>query len=148
MTTNAWLTAVNRNERQIEDRAAANDPMKVRLRVDAPGAPPAVEFLHVLQGADAGVRADALTLVQNEAGTVKGVAIKQVAILFVRDAAAARNALSYAVPASVTRHLVTGLKPSTGYTVQTQSRAGNTQVQITEGGSTLADAGGVLAFPG
>ena len=72
--------------------------MKVRLRVDG-GDAQAVAFLHVLQGADAGVNADPLTLVQDQGGAVRGVAIGSRAVLFVR--APASGGLSYTLPRAI-----------------------------------------------
>jgi hypothetical protein len=65
----------------------------------------AVEFLHVLQGADAGANADPLILVQDQAGDVRGVAIGARAVLFVRAPASA--VLTYILPATATTFLLT-----------------------------------------
>ena len=103
---NAALTAVNKNEQHIEDTAAGNDPMKVRLRVDAPGNPQAVRFLHVLQGADAG--ADGVTAIKSEDGAFEGAVVRGTAVHFPVNLGAAHTQLAYVAPAGVTRHLITG----------------------------------------
>ncbi|MEN9867851.1 MAG: hypothetical protein RL748_3441, partial [Pseudomonadota bacterium] len=47
----ALLSAVNSNDSHIEQTAARNEPMRVRLRIDAPDNPQQVYFLNVLQAA-------------------------------------------------------------------------------------------------
>jgi hypothetical protein len=68
--------------------------------------------------------------------------VANVVVLFPVNREPVATTLQYTVPPGVVKHLVTGLKSNTGYTVQVQ----NGQVQITEGGSTQTDAGGVLVF--
>jgi hypothetical protein len=148
LPANAALTAVNTNEQLIEDTAAADDPMKVRLRVDAPGDPQAVRFLHVLQGADAGVSADAAAVIRSDDGAFEGAVVRGIAVLFPVNVGTAPAQLSYTAPAGVTRHLVTGLTPGAGYTVQVEPVAGGVRVTVQAGGTQQADSGGVLAVGG
>jgi hypothetical protein len=56
------------------------------------------------------------------------------------------GALRYVVPAAKTRHLITDLAPSTGYTIQVDAADGNHSVSIIPGGNTAASANGVLTF--
>ena len=56
------------------------------------------------------------------------------------------GSFSYTVPASATRHVITDLAPSTGYTVSVSVSAGNHFVTVTPGGSSTATANGVLSF--
>jgi Bacterial Ig-like domain (group 2) len=53
--------------------------------------------------------------------------------------------LSYTVPAAQTRHVITDLTPSAGYTISV-GVSGNHSVSIVQGGSTFASANGVLTF--
>ena len=142
LPTDAVLTAVNTNEQIIEETAAGDDPMKVRLRVDAPGNPQSVRFLHLLQGADSGASADTTALVRSADNRFEGAIVVNTVVLFPVNRVPVATTLQYTVPAGVVKHFVTGLKPSVGYTVVVE----NSQVQITEGGSTQTDAGGVLVF--
>ena len=146
LPTAATLTAVNTNEQIIQETAASDDPMTVRLRVDAPSAGQSVRFLHVLQGADAGANADGVTLVRSGDSTFEGAVVGAHVVLFPVNREPFATTLGYTIPASVSNHFVTGLQPNTGYTVVVQSVGGNQQVQITEGGSTQTDAGGVLVY--
>jgi len=146
LPTDAVLTAINSNEQLIQESAAADDPMQVRLRVDAPDAPQSVRFLHLLQGAAAGANADDATLVRSVDHRFEGVIVKHLVVFFPISHEAVAEAVQYTVPAGVAKHFVTGLKPNSGYTVQTQSSGNNRQVQITEGGSTQTDSGGLLVF--
>ena len=142
LPTDAVLTAVNTNEQIIEETAAGDDPMKVRLRVDAPGNPQSVRFLHLLQGADSGASADTTALVRSADNRFEGAIVANTVTLFPVNREPVATTLQYNIPAGVVKHFVTGLKPSVGYTVVVE----NSQVQITEGGSTQTDAGGVLVF--
>jgi hypothetical protein len=148
LPANAALTAVNTTEQHIEDTAAANDPMKVRLRVDATGNPQAVRFLHVLQGADAGAGADGATALKSEDGAFEGAVVRGTAVLFPVNTGAAPTQLAYVAPAGVTRHLITGLTPGAAYTAQTTPVAGGVRVTVQPGGSQRADSGGVLVIGG
>jgi hypothetical protein len=146
LPADAVLSAVNVDEPQIANTAAADDPMKVRLRVDAPNAPLSVEFVHLLQGADAGAAAHPAALLQNEANTVKGVVFAGRAVLFVTDTAAAQAGFSYTVPTTVTEQIVTGLLKQQTYQI-TRSVAGDSAtISIVPGAGVLSDAGGVLVF--
>jgi hypothetical protein len=144
LPANATLTAVNSNEQHIEDTAAADDPMKVRLRVDAPGNPQAVRFLHVLQGAAAGAAADATALIRSEGGAFEGAVVRGTVVLFPVNVGAAPTQLAYVAPSGVTRHLITGLTPGAGYAVQVAPTAGGVRVALQPGGAQRADSGGVL----
>lgn len=148
LPANAALTAVNTVEQHIEDTAAANDPMKVRLRTDAPGDPQAVRFLHVLQGADAGAGADEAVVIRSEDGAFEGAAVGGTTALFPVNVSAAVTQLAYVAPAGVTRHLVTGLTPGAGYAVQIAPVAGGVRVTVQPGGGQRADSGGVLVIGG
>jgi hypothetical protein len=148
LPANATLTAVNINEQHIEDTAAANDPMKVRLRVDAPGNPQAVRFLHVLQGADADASADPAMAIKSEDGAFEGAVVAGTAVLFPVNLGAAAAGLAYVAPAGVTRHLITGLTPGVAYTAQTTAVSGGVRVTMQPGGTQRADSGGVLLIGG
>jgi len=125
---------------------AEEEPMKFRLRVEAPGGPQDVRFLHVLQGADSGATADSMTLVQSSSGTsFAGALVSDTAILFPVDLDAPFTGLTYTVPASTTAHLITGLTPSSSYDVVTQTAGSDVQVTINSGTTYQADSGGVLA---
>jgi hypothetical protein len=142
LPADAVLAAVNTDEQLIAETAARDDPMTVRLRVDATGNGVSVRFLHVLQGADAGASADGVTLVRSLDNRFEGAVVADAVVLFPVDREPAATTLQYTVPTGVTSHFMTGLKPATGYTVAVQGQ----QVEITEGGPTQTDAGGVLVF--
>jgi hypothetical protein len=125
---------------------ASAEPMKARLRIEAVGGPAKTRFLTVLQGADAGTAATAVSAVKSTAGaTFDGAVVGTNAVLFPSDLASVQT-MTYAVPASVTAQYVTGLAPNAGYTVSKRAEGGTTTVTITAGGASKADAGGVLVF--
>jgi len=142
LPADATLTAVNTNEPLIEQTAAADDPMQVRLRVDG-GDAQEVAFLHVLQGAAAGAAADPLLLIQS-GSMVRGVAIGPRAVLFVRPTA--NEPIVYTLPAAVTQQWVTGLTGQQSYTVQRLVNGDLAAMTIQPGAGPAADAGGVLVI--
>jgi len=116
------------------------------LRVEAPGGPQSVRFLHVLQGADAGASADPVTRI--DAGVATAVVVRNVAIVFPNDVSAPLSGLAYTVPSTTASHRITGLTPNGDYTASTRPVGANVEVTVTSGGSLRADAGGVLTFGG
>jgi hypothetical protein len=54
--------------------------------------------------------------------------------------------LTYVVPAAATRHVVTDLAPSTGYTVSVAVSGTNHVVTLAPGGATQSTANGVISF--
>jgi hypothetical protein len=54
--------------------------------------------------------------------------------------------LGYVVPAAQTRHVITDLTPSTGYTISVSVIGGNHTVSITPGASSMSTAAAVLTF--
>lgn len=129
---------------------AGGEDMRSRLFTEAPGAPQDARFLHVVQGTDAGVATpDATQLVQSTAGAdFDGTVVGSRVVLFKRDLAASVASVTYAVPASVTEHYLTGLAPFAGYAVNTSAANGQTVVTVTaDASATLhADGGGVLTL--
>jgi hypothetical protein len=100
----------------------------------------------VLQGAGGGAGADAAALIQSSGGTpFAGAVVKGAAVLFPVDLGAVAE-VKYAVPTTVTRHLVTGLAPGAGYDVARQPGAGGVQITVRPGSAMRADDGGVLVF--
>lgn len=124
---------------------ANDETMKYRLLVEAPGGPPDVRFLHVLQGANAGAGADQATLVQSSSGTpFAGAVVNNTAILFPVDISTSFTNVTYTVPAGTTSHFITGLTPNGKYDFVTQAQGANIQVTISPGTTYQADSGGVF----
>ncbi|HYF63914.1 MAG TPA: hypothetical protein VD886_13925, partial [Herpetosiphonaceae bacterium] len=125
------------------------DPMVARLQVAAPGGPATARFLHVLEGADSGATRTATERRSSLSGAAfDGVVVGRTAVWFPVTLAAAGLEVTYRVPAGVTRQLVTGLRPNSGYTVESQSQGGEIEVSVTEGGSSATDSAGVLIIGG
>jgi hypothetical protein len=124
---------------------AVGEPMRFRLRVEAPGGPRETRFLHVLQGVDAGADADRAVLVESHGGTpFAGAVVGGAVALFPVDVGAEVDDLTYAVPPSTATHLITGLAPGGAYDVDARTKAGRLEVAIRPGTAQLADNGGVL----
>lgn len=140
LPSNALLTAVGTPPAAVEDKVARGEPMKVRLRIDAPNAALDERFLNVLQAVDSGVAQKPVSLVQPISPGWSGAQIGSTVVVFVADVTQVFAGLSYTTPSTATAHHITGLQPTTGYTV---IRTGNT-VTVQSGGSLLSDAGGVL----
>jgi hypothetical protein len=96
--------AVEHAEKLDDDEGkqpAQLDPIKFRLKVEAPGGPKTTRFLHVIQGADAKDKADDATLVRSSAGTAfEGAAFHDTVVMFPVDignvTSVASSALSFA----------------------------------------------------
>lgn len=130
----------------LKEEVAELEPMKARIKTEAPAQPRDVRFLHVLQGAD-GATPDPVTLVQSRAGAAyDGAVVKGTAVLVPRDLGAPPSEIVYVVPAGTTSHLVTGLAPGGSYDVKTQAEGGGVTVTVKVGGAKKADAGGALLF--
>lgn len=141
LPTNAVLSAVNTNERHIENTAARGDTMRVRLRVDAPDNPQTVQFLHRLLVTNDRAEPTASTLVQSQDGSWSGATYGSTVVMFPRALNASPSALVYASNAS--RHLITGLQANSNYTLSNNNGTWSLQ----SGGSLRADAAGVLLYP-
>ncbi|RMG55005.1 MAG: hypothetical protein D6723_03630 [Acidobacteria bacterium] len=127
------------------DEVAEDEPMQYRLRVEAAGGPADVRFLHVLEGADAGASATAVSLVQSTSGTsFDGAVVGETAILFPVNLDDAFTGLTYHAPVTVSTHYITGLTPGGSYSVVTQTVGSAIEVTVSSGGNMQADSGGVL----
>ena len=142
---NPATIAVERAEPLDDDNGkqpAVLDPIKFRLRVEAPGSPKSVRWLHVIQGADGKQKADEATLISSTAGTpMQGASFNDTVVMFPVDLVPITT-VTYAVPAGTKAQLVTGLAPNTGYKVTTAG----TSTTVTKGGDKKTDTGGVLVI--
>jgi hypothetical protein len=127
---------------------AEGQPSNYRLVVEDTNNPTRIRFLHVLQGADAGVAADPTTYVQSESGApFEGVNVRGITVMFPVDTVSNNfSSLVYTAPAGTTNHYVTGLAPNTNYAVTIQITAGQPRVTVVPGGKLSTDSAGVLAF--
>jgi len=132
----------------VAGNVADFEPMKFRLRVEAPGGPQDVRFLHVLQGSDAGQALSPAMLVQSVSGTpFEGAAIAGNVVLFPVDLNAPFTTMTFISPTGTTGNRITGLTPNAGYSISLQPDPAGTRVTVTAGGMDyFADAGGVLEF--
>lgn len=130
-----------------EANTAEQEPMKFRIRVEAPGGPRDVRFLNVLQGADAGANPDTVELVESSGGTAfAGAVVKGVAVMFPVGLGGSFSGLTYSAPSGTKAHLVTGLTPDAGYDAEVQNSGGSVTVNIKPGSQYKADSGGVLVL--
>jgi len=128
----------------LEGEVALGEQMKFRLRVEAPGGPAETRFLHVLQGADAGVTPDTAVLIEGEGGSpFAGVSVAGWVVLFPVDATASVESLAYSAPAG-TRHLITGLVPGSQWDAGAEPAGDGVVVTLQPGTTHTADDAGVL----
>jgi len=147
VTTLLPSDAVISSELAETEAEADQEPMKFRLKVEAPGGPQNVRFLHVLQGADVGASADPVALIQSTSGTpFEGTQVNGTLILFPVNLDTPFDSLTYTAPNSTETHLITGLTPNGGYDIVTQSVGNDVQVTISAGATYHADSGGVLTL--
>jgi hypothetical protein len=133
--------AITTEQTDVADAAQA-EPIKFRVKIDAAGEPQSVRFLTLLQGADSGAAPENATYLQSTVGTsFEGVAVHGVAVLFPHNMndGLSLSSLSYAAPAGVTIHMITGLAPNTSYSVSMGST-----IAISPGSGMTSNAGGVL----
>ncbi|HXR08385.1 MAG TPA: putative Ig domain-containing protein [Candidatus Acidoferrum sp.] len=124
------------------------EPCQYRMVIQDTNNPTNERFLHVLQGADAGVQADDATLIQSTAGTpMEGAVVGKAVVLFMVDATTPFNGTTYTVPASVNQHFITGCAPNGFYNVTGANTANGLAVSVAPSASgAQADAAGVLAM--
>ncbi len=122
------------------------EPATDRIVITDTAAPARTRFLTVLQGTDKGVAADPAKRIVSSAGTpYEGAVFGNTAVLFAANPPGF-SSLTYSVPSSVTRHVITGLAPKAGYNVATALAGASTSISITPGGTVFADAAGVLGI--
>ena len=146
LPANAALSTSNATQNDVGyEQQASGERMKYRLRVEAPGEPAEAEFLHVLQGADAGVSAVTPQLLQSQSGNAfEGVILDDVAVLFPKDLGL-NESVTYRVPAGVQKHIVTGLPAGTNFSTTVTQVGAETEITIDSGGGcSCTDDGGVL----
>ncbi len=147
LPTDAEIAAEPAETLEESGEVALGEPMRFRLRVEAPGGPRETRFLHVLQGADAGTAADPITLFESGPGTpFVGAMVAGTAVLFPVEVGVDVGELTYGAPAGTILHLVTGLVPGGGYDIETQAAGGDVTVSIRPGSTLIANDGGLLGF--
>ena len=99
-----------------------------------------MRFLNVLQASDAGAAPAAVASINANPASWAGAQVAASVVMFPVNIGQAFQGLSYAVTATASRHVITGLPPNTGFSVQ---RNGNS-VTIQAGGNQMSDSGGVL----
>ena len=143
------VIAVEPAEKLDDDRGkqpAVLDPIKFRLRVEAPGSPKTVRWLHLIQGADGSARADDASLINATGSTAyQGVTFNSTVVMFPVDIGTLKD-MTFAAPGSTKAHLITGLKPNAGYSVTTKKSGADVTITVTSGGDQKADGGGVLTI--
>ena len=125
------------------------EPTKYVMTVEDASNPSDTRFLHVLQGMNHGLDADGVASFKSSSGTeFDGAQIGSMAVLFIHYTSQTGPFASttYTVPSTVNSSWVSGLKPSTGYTVTRTVTGSAVKVTISAGGATMSDAAGVLAF--
>ena len=122
------------------------EPCQYRLVIQDPSNPTDERFLHVFQGADAGVQPDGTALIHSSAGTpMDGVVVGDTVVLFIVDATTPFNGTTYTVPANVNQHFITGCVPNGFYRITGANRANGLVVTVAPSASgSQADSAGVL----
>lgn len=124
---------------------ADGETTQFRLVVEDTSNPSDVRFLHVLQGADANQAMQPAAHVQSSDGRYEGAVVNDTAVLFQSSLGPSAPAVSYVVPQEVEAHVISGLTPNSGYDLQTQADPNGVLVTVSEGGTFMADAAGVLS---
>jgi hypothetical protein len=118
------------------------EPTQYIFTVEDSTRPTDVRFLHVLQGADAGVAMNPATYLQSTAGTAfDGAIFSNLAVYFPQSASAPFAGTTLPTPANVHTAIVTGLTPGATYTISVAAGA----ITVTAGNGSTADSAGVLS---
>ena len=127
---------------------AEGEPCNYRLAIENTNNPTDIRFLHVLQGADPGVGADAVTYAQSSGGNpFEGVSVRGTEVLFPVNLLSNNfSNVSYNASTGATNHYIAGLTPNAKYSVAIQTNAGRLQVTIAPGTQIMTDNAGLLAF--
>jgi hypothetical protein len=126
----------------VADTVATHEPMTQRVMVAAPDGA-SVRFLHLVQGADAGVTPTPATLISSGDGFV-GLAVNQTAVLFREEWEQPVSGSRYTAPVGTTRHIITGMEAGAGYRVTVTPAPEGVTVTLAPGGDLRADSAGVL----
>jgi hypothetical protein len=136
-------TITSTPDEQGVGQPAVGTPMTHRLRVEAPGDPRSVRFLHVLQGADGGASADAATLLRSTSGTAfEGALVAGTAVLFPVNLGIIDGSVIRIPATGLKRVLVTGLEPGQSYSATLSSG----RLTLNRGGEKKADEAGLLVL--
>lgn len=127
---------------------AEGEPDNYRIAIEDTNNPTDIRFLHVLQGADAGVGADAVTCLHSSGGNAfEGAAVRGVDILFPVNVLSNNfTGVNWTAPLSLTNHYLAGLTPGAGYAVTVQTNAGQLSLNVMPGSQISADNAGLLSF--
>ena len=124
------------------------EPCQYRMVIQDPNNPADERFLHVFQGANAGVPADGVTRVQSSTGTsMDGAAVGNALVLFTVNDTSPFTGTAYTAPATASQHYLTGCVTNGFYKVTSTTSANGVTVTVIPASSGLqADSAGVLAF--
>jgi hypothetical protein len=122
------------------------EPTQYILTVQDPTNPSDTRFLHVLQGADAGMGMAQATYLQSTSGTpFDGAAFDSMATYFPVSGNGQFDATTFALPSGVHTLWVAGLASGAAYGVTIQTGTNGTTVRIIPGGTGVsADPAGLL----
>ncbi|RYG33028.1 hypothetical protein EON81_19220 [bacterium] len=127
------------------NQTAQLEPMRCRVMIENPNPPKAIQFLTILQGADANTPMASYSRVASTSGDAyDGVIVNDAMVLFKTNMLTAFTGASFNVPGIVNAIYITGLKPGAAYTVKKNPVGGSFKLIVTVGGTTMADKGGVV----
>jgi len=122
-----------------------NEFMLNRIKIEDPAKPKACHFLNVLQGANSGASATAVTGFHQSSGELlDGCYFAKTAVAFCQVIKNDIVATTFTVPNSMSAVYVGGLKPGNGITVTTKIVGGARQITLTQGGTSIVDGSGML----
>ena len=134
-------------DKAADEEAAEGEPMKRRVRAEAPLRAHEARFLHVVQGQDAGASSDAVERTESRGGTATdGVVLRGTSYVFLRTLGATPKELSFLAPSGTAHHVVTGLAAHGRYDTAVASEGGKAVVTVRTGSAREADAAGTLSW--
>lgn len=138
----AVMSAVNTTEAHVAGTVATDEPMSVRLKVEAPGNPSDVRFLEVLQASDGGASRPTVSLLQSADKAWSGAQIGTSVVMFPVSIDVQLTSMSYTAATTASTHIITGLSANAAYSASVNGAIATVQ----QGGNLRSDGGGVLQF--
>jgi len=124
------------------------EPTRFTMAVEDITKPTDTRFLHVLQGADAGVQmVPAMYLTSIQGTQFDGAAFGNSAVFFPTSATSVFASTTFSVPMSVHNLIVTGLAANASFTVSVAPGINGSLITVTPNGAgATTDSAGVLTF--
>ena len=134
-------------DKGADEEAAEGEPMKRRVRAEAPLRGTDARFLHLVQALDAAGSIDAAERPESRGSVATdGAVLRGTSYVFLRAVGLPPSEVVFAAPRGTGHHVVTGLAPRGHYDTTVSGDGGKTLVTVRTGSAREADGAGTLAW--